>query len=84
MKSVKKGTRKQLAKVAGEMAQIPFHGFGKEEGSNLQPVVQPFPGWTVEEADGLWCAAFVYYCCRETGFEFPIRPDECKTCHLAG
>ena len=35
------------------------------------------------EADGLWCAAFVLYCCREAGFEIPYRPNECKTCHLA-
>ena len=22
--------------------------------------------------------------CRQAGFEIPIRPDECTTCHLAG
>ena len=81
---VKKATREQLAKVAEAMAQIPFHGFGEGAVSNLEPIVQPFPGWTLREADRLWCAAFVYYCCRKAGFEIPIRPDECRTCHLAG
>ena len=77
-------TRKQLASVAKAMAQIPFHGFKEGEDSNLRPIIQSFPGWTLEDADGLWCAAFVYYCCREAGFEIPIRPEECKSSHLAG
>ena len=81
---MKKATRQQLANVAKAMAQIPFHGFEEGKVSNLEPIVQPFPNWTLEEADRLWCAAFVYYCCREAGFEIPIRPNECKTCHLAG
>ena len=77
-------TRKHLAEVAGKAAQIPFHGDMEGKESNLEPVIRFFPNWTLREADGLWCAAFVYYCCREAGFEIPIRPDECKTCHLAG
>ena len=77
-------TRKQLAYVAKHMSQIPFHGFTQGEESNLEPIVKPFPKWTEEEADKLWCAAFVYYCCKEAGFEIPIRPNECKSCHLAG
>ena len=77
-------TRKRLAEVAKAAAQIPFHGFGEGTESNLEPIVQLFPGWTLREADGLWCAAFVYYCCREAGFEIPIRPDECGTCRLGG
>ena len=81
---MKKATRKQLAKVAKDAALIPFHGFTKGEGSNLGPIIRPFPKWTLEEADGLWCAAFVYYCCGEAGFEIPIRPRECVTCHLGG
>ncbi len=81
---MKKATREYLAKVAKDMALTPFHGavVGKE--SNLAPIVRLFPTWSVREADGLWCAAFVYFCCREAGFEIPYRPDECRTCHLAG
>lgn len=77
-------TREQLAQVAKEMALVPFHGAAKGQKSNLGPIVRPFPRWSVEAADGVWCAAFVYYCCREAGFAFPIRPKECRTCHLAG
>ena len=79
-----KATRKHLAEVAEKAAQIPFHGYIEGKESNLEPIVRFFPKWTLKEADGLWCAAFVYYCCREAGFEIPIRPEECKTCHLAG
>ena len=81
---MKKAAREYLAEVAKDMAMLPFHGEVDGLASNLAPIVRPFPTWNVEEADGLWCAAFVYYCCVESGFEIPIRPDECKTCHLAG
>ena len=81
---MEKATKRHLAEVAGKAAQIPFHGYIDGEGSNLEPIVRFFPKWTLREADGLWCAAFVYYCCREAGFEIPIKPDACKTCHLAG
>lgn len=81
---MKEATRKQLAETAKAMALIDLHGFVDGEMSNLEPVIYPFPGWTLKEADRLWCAAFVYYCCREAGFDIPIRPAECRTCHLAG
>ncbi len=81
---MKKAAREYLAKVAEKAAQTPFHGYLEGKESNLEPIIRFFPKWTLREADGLWCAAFVYYCCRESGFEIPIRPDECKTCHLAG
>ena len=81
---MKKATRENLAKVAEKAAQIPFHGYMEGEESNLEPVIRFFPKWTQREADGLWCAAFVYYCCREAGFDIPIRPEACKSCHLAG
>ena len=77
-------TREQLAIVAKRLALTPFHGAVDGKDSNLFPIVQPFVTWSVREADGRWCAAFVYHCCTEAGFDFPYRPDECKTCHLAG
>ena len=80
---MKKATRAYLAKVSKEMAQIPFHGAMDGMASNLAPIVRLFPTWSLEEADGLWCAAFVYFCCREASFEIPYRPNVCKTCHLA-
>ena len=36
-------TRKHLARVAKEMAEIPYHGFVDEEGSNLVQIILPFP-----------------------------------------
>ena len=80
---MEKATREYLAKVARDMALVPFHGAVDGLASNLAPIVQSFPTWSVKEADGLWCAAFVLYCCREAGFDIPYRPGECKTCHLA-
>ncbi|MBO4887197.1 MAG: CHAP domain-containing protein [Firmicutes bacterium] len=81
---MKQATREYLARVAKDMAQVPLHGAVDGLASNLAVIVKPFPTWDIREADGLWCAAFVYYCCIEAGFEIPIRPDECTTCHLAG
>ena len=75
-------TREKLAMIAKDMAQVPFHGYVDGAASNLLPIVRSFPTWSIREADGLWCAAFVYYCCREAGFGIPYRPGECKICHL--
>ena len=80
---MKTATRENLAKIAKEMALVPFHGAVDGMTSSLAPIVRLFPTWNLEEADGLWCAAFVYYCCTEAGFGIPYRPVECKTCHLA-
>ena len=79
-----KATRKHLSNVAKDMALLPFHGATDGLESNLAPIVRLFPTWNLKEADGLWCAAFVYYCCTEAGFEIPYSPGECMTCHLAG
>ena len=81
---MEKATRQKLAEIAAEKARIPFHGYVEGKESNIEPIVRLFPGWGLKEADALWCAAFVYYCCWEAGFEIPIRPEECRTCHLAG
>ncbi len=80
---MEKATRVRLSAVARKMALIPFHGTVDGLASNLAPIVRPFPTWSVREADGLWCAAFVYYYCTETGFEIPYRPEGCRICHLA-
>ena len=58
---MKKATGEALAKAAYEAARMPFHGYLPGKDSNLEPIVRPFPKWTLKEADGLWCAAFVYY-----------------------
>ena len=73
-----------LADTAEKEAKRFFHGYSSGTKSNLEKIIAPFPGWTLQEADGVWCAAFVYYCCQKAGMLFPIRPDECVSCNLAG
>jgi len=80
---MERATREHLAEVAKDMALVPFHGTVDGMASNLAPIVRLFPTWNLKEADGLWCAAFVYYCCTQAGFAIPYRPKECRTCHLA-
>lgn len=77
-------TRKKLAEIATEKAQMPFHGYLEDKESNIEPIIKYFPKWNIKDADKLWCAAFVYYCCIEAGFQIPYSPNECITCSLAG
>ena len=81
---MKKATGAELARVAEEMARLPFHGALEGEGSNITPLIAHFPKWNVSAAEGLWCAAFVYHCCLLAGYEIPYSPEECVSCSLAG
>ena len=72
-----------LAQVAKEEAGRFFHGRVMKTEHNLHEIIKPFPRWDIEEADGMWCAGFVYYCCIKAGFNFPIRPSACSN-NLAG
>ena len=77
-------TRDGLAYVARAEALKTWHGMVMGLESNLQPMVSLFARWSLKEADGRWCAAFVYYCCVTAGYGIPIRPKECVSCNLAG
>lgn len=81
---MKRATRIRLAEIAREKALLPFHGYVDGKEANIQPIIRHFPRWNIRDADGLWCAAFVFYCCIEAGFQIPYSPDECVTCSLAG
>ena len=81
---MERATRKRLAEIAREKAQMPFHGYLEDKESNIEPIIKYFPKWNIRDADRLWCAAFVYYCCIEAGFQIPYSPNECRTCSLAG
>ena len=81
---MEEATRQKLAEIARQKAQMPFHGYIEGEGANIAPLIDLFPKWNVRDADKLWCAAFVYYCCVEAGFHIPYSPNECVTCSLAG
>lgn len=81
---MEKATRKKLVEIARQKAELPFHGYIEGEESNIEPMINLFPKWNIKDADKLWCAAFVYYCCIEAGFVIPYSPNECVTCSLAG
>jgi len=77
------GTRYKLAHVAKTEAQRFLHGRVMCTEHNLHEIIESFPKFLIEEADGMWCAAFVYYCCKKAGFEIPIKPSTCS-CSFAG
>jgi len=77
------GTRKKLAHIAKTEAQRFLHGRVMCTEHNIHEIIESFPKFLIEEADGMWCAAFVYYCCKKAGFEIPIKPWACS-CSLAG
>ena len=66
----------RLAEIAQREAQKGFHGKSPGKEPNIQEIVALFPKWSVEEADGLWCAAFVLHCCKKAGMDIPPRPVE--------
>jgi len=77
--------REILAKIAKIEAQKGFHGHVMGLESNIQPIVDLFPKWSLEKWDNKWCAAFVYYCCMSAGYNFPMKyPDDSVTCNFAG
>jgi len=77
-------TKLHLADTARTEALKTWHGAVMGLASNLQPIIEPFPHWKLKEAESLWCAAFVYYCCAAAGYRFPVRPKECVSSNLAG
>ena len=77
-------TGKKLAQTAQMLAERPFHGRTEDQPSNLLPIVRLFPKWNLEQAERMWCAAFVYDCCIQAGFSIPYSPQECRSCSLAG
>lgn len=75
--------RVKLAVIAREEAEKPYIGKLNNCTPNIQDIVARFPKWSVDEANGLWCAAFVYHCVILAGFKIPVRPKE-SSCSLAG
>lgn len=75
--------RNKLAAIARAEAKKPYNGKLNNCAPNIQDIVALFPKWTVDGANGLWCAAFVYHCVILAGFKVPVRPKE-SSCSLAG
>jgi len=77
--------RDELAIIAMSNAQRCFHGNVMGLKSNIAPIIDLFPKWSLENWDNIWCAAFVYYCCIEAGFNLPVKyPDESVPNNFAG
>jgi len=76
--------RNLLASIAKEEVAKKYHGFVEGNTSNILPIISYFENWSLKEADGNWCATFVYHCCIKSGFIIPVRPKECVSCNLAG
>ena len=68
----------RLAEVARQEACKFFHGEIMGTESNIHEIVELFPKWTVEEAEAIWCAAFVLYCCKKAGMCISYKPTECS------
>ncbi len=68
----------RLAEVARQEACKSFHGKIEGKESNIHEIVELFPKWSAEQADALWCAAFVFHCCKKAGMQIPHKPDECS------
>jgi len=79
---------KHLADIAKTEACKFFHGNVMGVPTNLHPISDLFPyseTWNVNSWDGVWCAAFVYWCCINAGYELPVRyENESVSCNFAG
>jgi hypothetical protein len=65
--------RQNLVVVAEKLARKPFHDRLMGLPSNINPLTDHFPEGPRTEFRGKWCAAFVYHCCIQAGFEIPYR-----------
>jgi len=79
-----KTKRQKLVKIAENLARKPFHGKLLGLPSNIKPITDHFPDGPRKEFEGKWCAAFVYHCCLQAGFEIPYRYPTKKFGTFAG
>ncbi|MCL1787415.1 MAG: CHAP domain-containing protein [Defluviitaleaceae bacterium] len=82
------GANMYLAGIAKAEACKFYHGNVMGAATNLHPIADLFGytgTWTIDSWDNNWCAAFVYWCCINAGYELPIRyENEAVTCNFAG
>lgn len=67
---------KKLATIAESEARKYYHGNHMGALTNLHPISDMFPyteTWNVNSWDNRWCAAFVYYCLRQTACNLPAK-----------
>ena len=78
------GKREHLAQCAETLARRPFHGNVMGMRSNLKSITDHFPKGPRSDFEGKWCAAFVYHCCVQAGYNLPHRHPEPVTHNFAG
>lgn len=67
---------KTLANIAETEARKFYHGNHMGSLTNLHPISDMFPytdTWDVNSWDNRWCAAFVFYCLRQSGYDLPVK-----------
>lgn len=78
----------KLANIAAEEAGKFYHGTAMGVFTNLEPISDLFPTsktWNLDSWNNCWCAAFVYFCCRQAGIDLPVKyPDERVSNNFAG
>jgi hypothetical protein len=67
--------RHALAQIAEKLARKPLRGDENKAGADLAPVLAHFTRKN-HNIGFDWCAAFVYHCCVQAGFEIPARYPE--------
>jgi hypothetical protein len=79
--SVEPGRKTRMAKTAETLARKNIRG--ERNDTDFLSIIRYFPeAAAFDELKSAWCAAFVYHCCRESGFTLPIRPPH-TSCRLA-
>ena len=64
-----------MARTAEQLAVKPLKGNKHKAGPDLEPILKHFGISGKGNRKGFdWCAAFVYHCCIEAGFDIPARP----------
>jgi|GEM_PF-1383319 len=57
-----------------------YHGFVMNTEVKIKAIIEFFPKWPLEEADGTRRVAFDYFRGMQAGFQISIRPRECMQC----
>ncbi|MDF2821850.1 MAG: hypothetical protein K0R15_2297 [Clostridiales bacterium] len=67
----------RLANIAQVEAQKFYHGFVMKTEPYIEPITRLFPDNKENKWDNHWCAEFIYFCCKQAGYDLPVRyPDE--------
>lgn len=83
MEPSRNNKRETLARIAETLARKPLRGDRDQAGVDLAPILDHFVR-TNPRIGFDWCAAFVYHCCVEAGFDIPAQPPKPVRRSMAG